>query len=218
MSTDKTVCIVGQGPSAKGQGRIIDSADIVVRLKAFWAHGAEDVGSKLDILAWYGCPIGWDHPDKPELRCEYWITQSTEQWFGKGPRQLERAIHAEFAKKTVGTSTFHQLPHKRWRELARALRGEYPSTGFVAVDMAMNILKPEKLILFGYDATHPDREGWADARDGSPWTTCGHPMAMEKWMIAQITMGSWCGNRCNTQLEWPHMPETTREELQEHCK
>ena len=59
------VCVVGNGPSAQGKGEIIDAADFVVRIKAFWCHGAEDAGSKIDALAWYGFPGGWEL--RPEL-------------------------------------------------------------------------------------------------------------------------------------------------------
>ena len=58
------LCIVGNGPTAASKGDLIDSADFVARIKAWWAHAAADSGTRCDATAWYGECFGWNEKPK----------------------------------------------------------------------------------------------------------------------------------------------------------
>ena len=199
------VSVVANGPSAAGKGKSIDNADKVVRIKAFWAHAAEDAGARTDAVAWFGDPYGWD--SRPaDLYCEHWYTHGPTQIMHNtvnGKRNLR-----EF-NKLADMQPIRWLTHEYWKRLAFRLK-LCPSTGFIAVAMAMKVFKPDVLKLFGFDSTVPEQPHYYDAR--TPYVDAGFPhmMLKEKLLFAKILDGSWLGQPCTTQLCWCAMPDLVR--------
>lgn len=199
------VCVVGNGPSARGHGREIDACDFVVRLKGWWAHAAEDAGSKIDAWVWFGdvqsLPSG-----RPHMICQHWYTHCPEQTAEQPQRSRMRwEVFRYFAD---GLPQW-QLPDGMWKQACDYLHGTHPSVGFIAVHMAMHLLRPESLLLAGFDSTTPDAPNYAPAR--VDWRrTFGHDFALEKQMFAAIRESRWMGDPTKTRLEWIGEPEYAR--------
>ncbi|MFA5618041.1 MAG: hypothetical protein WDK95_14475 [Syntrophorhabdaceae bacterium] len=200
------VAIVGNGPTAAGKGRYIDACDFVVRLKAFWMYGALNAGKRLNALCWYGVKSGWDNP--PEFRdVEFWITQEPRLFRS----ECERNPGNERMERIVNAAQFNVI---RWMptELfckSDAYIGRSPTTGFTAINMALHILQPREIQLFGFDATTRDGPNSDDARRRIPdeMYTEYHDMLAEKRVIAELFRGKWLGEPCKTTLVWHDMPE-----------
>lgn len=205
------LCIVGQGPSAKGRGREIDACDFVVRMKAFWAYGAEDAGDKISAWAWYGYagPKG-DAVPKEAIASrvpggtEHWFTHCRQQVIDNlktHPARFDDAIYAS------GGDPFHQLPDDLWGRAEQYL-DRHPSTGFVAICMALDRFPDAELVLYGFDSITPARPNFWDARGGVRHEgKLPHRVDLEKRAIAEIRDGTWLGRPTAATLTWPDMPE-----------
>lgn len=194
------LCIVGQGPTAKGHGKEIDACDKVVRIKTWWHAGATDTGSKWDVHAHYGDGF-WD--DRPEFHGEHWWTQTMCQ-VRRNPAGWSRL---SFVANRARYEPVRFAPDALW-DAAFARLQRHPSTGFMVVAMAMEIVEPSELVLFGFDGTTPDEPRmYNDARGGRVDTKCSHDLLAEKRAIAEILGGAWLGEPCRTKLYWPQMPE-----------
>ncbi|MHC4867290.1 MAG: hypothetical protein ACYTEX_24720 [Planctomycetota bacterium] len=202
------LCIVGQGPSAEGKYEEIDSCDFVVRIKSFWKHGADRAGRRLDALASYGDWGGWK--DAPSWVTggdhEYWLTQTVLQIKGHPNETAWQRL--EFVSQRLKLRCMRWLPVDLWRR-AEGRLGSHPSTGFVSVCMAMEIKRPDELVLYGFDSTLPGRPNYGDARHPDPNDRHSHDVLEEKRAIAEILRGTWLGKPTSTKLIWPDMPDLT---------
>jgi hypothetical protein len=197
------VCIVAHGPSAENKAGEIDACDFVVRMLGFKTNGALDQGVRTDALAHFA----WDQ-QQAECKCECWYTHCPEQLKVQGDvgqKRLKSLI------RVANMGCVRWLSDDLWRQLRNAL-GRHPSTGIVAVAMAMHVFQPATLVLYGYDSTTLDRPNYADARRPLPEKDCQRPphnMLAEKQLIARIGAGYWLGKECRTQLVWPDKPDLT---------
>ena len=206
------LCIVGLGPSAKGRGREIDACDFVVRMKAFWRCGAEDAGTKINAWAYYGY-TGSSGDGVPKEDIVHHVPRGTEHWFTHCRQQVQEhaATHQERldnARLAAGGDPFHQLPGYLWLRAKRHLNRD-PSTGFVAVCMALEYFTAE-LVLYGFDSTTTDKPNYWDARGGvteAELDNLPHHMDVEKRAIAEILGGKWLAQGTGATLTWPDMPE-----------
>lgn len=187
------LCVVGQGPSAKGRGREIDACDFVVRMKAFWRCGAEDAGEKIDAWAWLGGDAKVTADPPPRLLCEQWLTYCPQQMKAHEKR-------GELFTAATKGRVVRQLTGEAWSRMKRYLKSD-PSTGFVTVAMAMTAFSPEVLVLVGFDSTTPEKPNYYDARHKWP-TIAGHQFDREKQALAGIHDGTWLGEPTATTLEW----------------
>lgn len=207
------VCIVGNGPLAKGHGAEIDACDFVVRTTGWWKSGPGDVGEKLNAYAWFGASGQLPMPERyathpfehwftlPLSRCNpphephggFWqnvVTQSAMRpirWIGERIWQSEKE-----SLMAVSDSTAFEVP---------------PTTGFTAIDMAIRALNPAEIVLYGFDATLQDKNGWGD--NNPQWTKgCeAHDMYAEKLLIHKLAIeGVWLGEKCEVKVAWPHNP------------
>lgn len=198
------LCVVGNGPSAEDHGAEIDACDFVVRIKAWWAHGAKDAGKRCDALAHYGWGK-WQERPRPFMG-EHWITQPVAQM----------REHPDGWKRIEFISRIAELRPIRWvtgemRQAAIKFLKCHPSTGFIAVLMALAARSPDELWLYGFDSTTPQRPFYTDAR-GTPLSASflnnpPHDLLAEKRAITQILHGQWLGKPTQTKLIWPDMPE-----------
>jgi hypothetical protein len=192
------VAVVGLGPSAEGQGEIIDSYDFVVRTKAFWAYGAKEAGTKTDAIVLFGDLMS-RQVEWPQLKCEFWCSHC--------PKQYESNAY-EFVVTKANYNPMRILCTADWKRLDDILK-KHPSTGMVAVFMAMKILSPSVLGLYGFDSTTPDRPNYWHARGtrDKPPEHLWHDVLKEKRLLAEIAQGTWLGEKTETVLIWPDKPD-----------
>ncbi len=201
------MCIVGNGPSAEGRGREIDGCDFVVRVNAWWRYAAEDAGSRIDAVAWFGADQDlWSRA--PKLACEHWRTWCLEQYESVPGRR-------EYFDKVAAGRKVYPLCDADWKAVHDYLH-RHPSTGFIAIAMAINRWPHCELYLYGFDSTTPDRPNYWDAR-GRPGSSTPHDMVREKRAIAGLIPGrrvKWInrtGQRCNSSSpRWLGQPSTVK--------
>ena len=195
------VCVVGSGPSAEGQGEIIDACDFVVRVKSWWAHGAENAGEKVDAWAWFGADRDTAMPI-PKMDCEHWFTICSAQY----PDWPELDTQLEAFSRESHDHTRQYLSNEAWRQ-ARDYFGGPLSMGFIAVVMALDVLfKPHRLLLIGFDSTTPDKPGFNNARrDTHDAETLDYQK--EKQVLAELHQGLWLGQPIGITLEWIGEPD-----------
>jgi hypothetical protein len=183
-------------------GDEIDAHDIVVRMKAYWLHGAENCGTKLSVWATYpDLHAGVTPPSEPD---ELWITHC--------PGQIRRAGREEglvdIRRRHLGSNAM-QLEDTDWHACFARL-GKHPSTGFVTGAMAIRSYPTCELSLYGFDSTTPDRDDFWDARrpygGGDERTALHHGIMNEKRELAKIAQGLWLGEPCEVTLNWPCKP------------
>ena len=204
------VCIVGNGPSAEGHGAEIDACDFVIRIKAFWAFGAENAGERLDAVAWFGTQEEvWR--EGPVLTCNHWRTWSDEQYVFNCNGWPARRVFFEYWTQQTAESIV-RLPHPVWERLAIWL-GSHPSTGIVAVAMALHFLDVSELVLYGFDSTTLDRPNFHDARPPENPEINVHDTLEEKRAIARIATGRWLNASTTVKLTWPDKPEMNDEDI-----
>lgn len=139
------VCIVGHGPSLilANKGELIDSHDVVVRLKGSTkVLGTQDYGSRVDHLCastevmgtFFDVPAGsfWGYPKK-------------------GDYAFDSAVRAIM---DLGAPVM--IPLKlcnHWNEVFRGMGGSHPnvSTGMAAIIIAAHYYEPEVIKLAGFD-------------------------------------------------------------------
>jgi hypothetical protein len=194
------VCVVGSGPTAEGKGDEIDACDFVVRLKAFWLQSAADAGERIDAWATYGHVR---YPSELTQPRETWITQPLSRYAAHTDGE---ARCATLANDMMGQRV-RWLRGAQWREIEH-YTGLHPSTGLVAIHMALCELRPTWLLLYGFDATTPDRPNFVHARvePGVPGPEVKHDFLREKQTIARLGAAEWLGKPCNVRLAWPDMP------------
>ena len=197
------VCVVGSGPTAQGKGKLIDACDFVVRLKRFWLEGATDVGYSCNAIASYDYPIEMTVFTK-WANAEFWITQT--------PQQLLATHDADWLEMfTVrhGLGVIRWLSGLSWTEITSAL-GHHPSTGFVAICMAMELLTPDVLTIVGFDQLTPANPNFHCARRKITPAQCAkpnHDFVAEKRGIAELEESKWLGKECHTKLVWSDKPD-----------
>lgn len=220
------VCVVGQGPSAAGCGGEIDACDFVVRLRSYWTAGAEDAGSKISAHAYFGWWGGEEDPTGPD--CEQWFTHCPQQLINHLCDDVTKALHGKpepsqcglalrrlgFFVKTAGHRRVFVLGDDLWHQM-RDYLGSHPSTGFVAVAMALSRFPRCRLMLRGFDSTMPQRANYWDARQDQEHATLAHNMLAEKRALAEIDDRQWLGFPIHARLDWTNRPDLGSEEQPE---
>lgn len=204
------ICVVGNGPSAKGHGAEIDACDFVVRIKAFWDFGAVDTGSKVNAIAWFGAQrkAWWDRDLSNGVPpCEHWRNWCNKQ-YEESPLPWMRA-KAFFDYITCGLSVA-TVSECQWMRAVRYL-DRHPSTGFVAIVMVLDRWPTCKLLLTGFDATIAGRRDYYDARHRKHSDPIIHDMVAEKRAIAELFDGTWLGEPSEASLTWLDMPEIPKD-------
>lgn len=195
------VCVVGNGPSAEGRGAEIDACDFVVRIKAWWRHGAADAGTRIDAWAWYGCKRGLTYI--PPFRCQNWFTHCPKQTQSHGSK-IRRARRKSFLEHSSEQRT-QFLTDVQWQTM-RSFTGKHPSTGMVAVFMAIERFPDCNLHLYGFDSTRLDQPNFFDARRPDLTPKDPHCQQREKTVFRRINTGMWLNNPTKVTLTWPDMP------------
>lgn len=194
------VAVVGNGPSAIGCGAEIDACDFVVRCRSFWDR-TKDVGEKTNAVGWFG---SWeDDPFRP-IDGEHWFTHCAKQvgWLPCGGDGVERL--GRFFDASVGKDR-RMLSDASWEKAVKFL-GSHPSTGFIVVQMAMELLKPDELHLFGYDGSF----GTFGHGAGDPIPLDqqnSHDMVSEKMALMDMLDGTFLGEQIQCKVKWHNPPD-----------
>lgn len=139
------ICIVGHGPSLKGQslGERIDSYDIVVRLKGCSkVLGTPDYGGRADHLC-----------ASTEIMGTFFDVQAGSFWgYPKnGDYNFDRAV-----KVIMDLGAPVMIPLKlcnHWNQIFRDMGGKHPnvSTGTASIIIAAHYYEPMSITLAGFD-------------------------------------------------------------------
>ena len=169
----KTVCVIGNSADVLGSGLgpEVDKCDIVIRCNDFVIGDYKnDVGTKTTIACTNFSPANkvWNKKDFPTSptrdiaeKCEIWAVRPYDISLDPHlPYRVERCIswlgHANIVYPTV----------EQWN---RALRNSYvgfwrpqPSTGLIAIEMAIDHFKDCKIYLHGFDFNPVEKTHYFD--------------------------------------------------------
>ena len=202
------MAIVGNGPSAEGKADEIDGYEFVVRLRDWWRCAAEHAGDKISAHAYF---CWWDNwQADPHKGFEHWFTWCPEQLEHAGSLGWQRLA---FFNRRAGGGRVRWLTNARWNQLRGAL-GDHPSTGIVAVTMAIDRFRsvPIELGLYGFDSTTPERPNFFDAREANKVQNeqyqVTHNILAEKRLLADLQgRGEWINGKRDIKVTWPDKPE-----------
>lgn len=199
------LALVGNGPSAADRGPHIDAHDFVVRFNAFPVVGARGAGTKLSAWCWFG-----NHTSSELLAAP--PTGDYEVWASLPPSKC-----LPYSKTPVGDvrrvidwaygRAIRWVGEDQWHDEEAHLQAS-PTTGFTAVTMALDLLAPESITLYGFDATVKGAPGYQDARPSEHlvWSE-GHSYEREKLALVELRdKGHWLGQPVKTKLFWPCCP------------
>lgn len=159
LKSGGSVVVVGHGPSLKGarQGEKIDACDVVVRLKNCSMLLAEkrSYGTKTDVM----CSSTEVLAYLPKVKAkEYWGYPKKGFYNHASVWQLERKVVPEGGVVVIPIEVCDL-----WNGFFRELGAKHPnvSTGMAAVLIALDRLRPSKLVLAGFDKVlNPGSEGY----------------------------------------------------------
>jgi len=196
-----TAAVIGGGPGMmqeKGLGKLIDSFDDVIRVNWYRIKGYEEfVGTRVDYWVTDLRPLKHEAP--PE-----YLEQIKEVWvypFYEFSPETQRG-HVKFCPDTKIVSsknfylwTYSFIPGKRW-----------PTNGFGALMYTLTRLKPDKLLLAGFDTLlDPTAEykyyyGGTGIGFGGKEEHSNHSLEDECRVFAELTLGGykseWRRNGC----------------------
>lgn len=183
--SDKTVVIVGHGPSLKGAGLgvAIDGFDCVVRLKNSYMLLAEphDFGRKTDVM----CSSTEVLPTLTKVKAkEYWGYPKKGEYNKKAVMWLQREV--EPARVFVPLEECNL-----WNAAFLELGGRHPnvSTGLGALVIALSRRRPRVIHLAGFDKVwEPEIEGYKSTVP-TPWNDGGNKDTGHDWSTEKKLLG-----------------------------
>jgi hypothetical protein len=181
------VCIVGHGPSLRTAklGKEIDACDLVVRLKncGYLLAEPQNYGRRTDVM----CSSTEVLYNLPKIKAsEYWGWPKKGEYSPARVKRLERIVKPAPVKiplqaAMLWTAVFHELGGKH----------KHLSTGLGAIVCALELKRPEKIYLAGFDKViNPETEGYQSTvptlwnKEGKADT--GHDWAKEKELLGYL--------------------------------
>jgi len=200
------IAVIGNGPSANGQGKHIDACDMVVRAGQYThAFPRNEAGKKTTAWCWPG--FAKMNKYVPQGKMEHWFSVPVA-WDKKKSRLTNARMMAKCRKsKLVENPMGHYLALRHALELLSERRGLFPpTTGIIAIQMAMDF-QPDQLLLAGFDVTKKDTKECHYA-DGRVWKFGpGHDLLAEKKLLARLQdKGKWLGLEVKTKVTWIGRP------------
>jgi hypothetical protein len=197
------LCVVGNGWSPIGHGPWIDGHDFVVRCTSCVTAHKRRAGWKTSAWAWFGNASLW--PGVYQVPGD-----ASESWFVL-PRSGKR-FHSEAYAYAQKLSANHGMRFRAIHEpifsLAKSVLKIQPSTGFLAILMALHVMHPAKMTVIGMDATLPTKPGWDEPNPVRKWKTdgrrvFGHNFVREKELLAASIAAKRFGPMFwETDIEW----------------
>jgi len=202
------IAVVGNGASARNYAPEIDGADFVVRMTEGHIAHRFCSGSRVDAYAWYGHELHAMMPLRfmAEAR-EFWHTVPSERPHGRPEVARDRI---KTVLRHLGGRTLRVISQAEYDALTAELAEQYmdaksPSTGLVTLHMAL-ARAPDRVDLYGYDATTRGQPGWGNEAIGWP-DKDPHPFLAEKRMIRDLVQtGKWL-RKPAPPVAWHAMPE-----------
>jgi hypothetical protein len=181
--SDKSVCIVGHGPSLKGAGlgSRIDSFDCVVRLKNCYMLLAEygDYGRKTDVM----CSSTEVLPTLPKVKAkEYWGYPKKGQYNKASVQWLQRQV--------AGRVRVPLEACEKWNQFFRDMGAKHPnvSTGMGALIIALDLRRPKSVTLAGFDKVFdPSIDGYQSTVP-TPWNDGGNKDTGHDWEAERVLL------------------------------
>ncbi len=183
--SDRSVVIVGHGPSLKGAGlgKQIDSFDCVVRLKNCYMLLAEygDFGRRTDVM----CSSTEVLHVLPKIKArEYWGYPKRGSYNRSLVKWLERQVSGRI-----------RVPLEvceKWNRFFRDMGGRHPnvSTGLGALIICLELRRPEEVTLAGFDKVwEPSIEGYQSTVP-TPWNDGGQKDTGHDWEAEHVLLQS----------------------------
>lgn len=177
------VTVIGHGESPKGcgWGKKIDE-NVVIRLKCPNWQNAEDYGRRLDYCV-SSTETMMVMLDEPRIPKQYWCQPKRGSW--------NKHTETSFKARAKAEVRICLDIHLRWNPIFRSIStktfeecGNH-SIGMAAITYACEFLKPQTILLVGFDnMLDPDRMDYFKANKGK-WTT-RHDWHAEKKMLPMI--------------------------------
>lgn len=183
--SDKSVVIVGHGPSLKGSclGKRIDAFDCVVRLKNCYMLLAEhaDYGKKTDVM----CSSTEVLHTLPKVKAkEYWGYPKKGDYNRASVKWLERQVSGRVKVPLEACNA--------WNAFFRQMGGQHPnvSTGLGALIIALELRRPRVVHLAGFDKVwSPETEGYQSTVP-TPWNDGGNKDTGHDWAAEHVLLQS----------------------------
>lgn len=204
----RTIAVVGNGSSAAEHPELIDAQDFVVRVNTWYKHFPGFCAGKRHD-AWALWPPAWNSNilEAPAGEYEVWLTT---------PVNLRDMMLTEALARHKFRVVDHWTYEAAWKALEadREKHGPsansyaaWPSSGFVALAMALR-LGAEEVLITGFDATVSSAPGWGDHKEHYPWAKVqGHDYAAEKRLIGQLeSSGRWGSGLVAGKVRWEKLP------------
>lgn len=173
------IVIVGNGTGVLGKerGLFINSCDIVIRCNTYQIKGYEKhVGTKTDILAAISAGAGGRvlsrNFDKNQM------SNIKEVWFSR-PKSLSDKNHVRFIKKYITNHKIEYVSKVLFDLVLEKSKTKYPSTGFIAIAMAINKFK-YPIYITGFDNFETNHYFNKSKKIGG-----SHPSKIEKELMDQ---------------------------------
>jgi hypothetical protein len=208
------VAVIGNGPSGNNQGELIDACDFVVRIQLWKKTGPVAAGNKTNAVVGFNKNT-IEFPDAPNTSFEVWchIPFSLLPYKPGAYVDVNLLELIEFVSNPLVAFRFSPLwgciKAIKYLEDNRVKPDRpYLSSGLATITMALSVLKPDELHIWGFDAMKA--EGLVQY--GSSVQDFGanslHDYAAEKKMLTEFEdKGLWCGESINTKLIWHGRPE-----------
>ncbi|XP_036001449.1 CMP-N-acetylneuraminate-beta-galactosamide-alpha-2,3-sialyltransferase 1-like isoform X1 [Fundulus heteroclitus] len=187
----RTCAVVGNSVNLKGSryGPLIDFQDVVIRMNAAPVKDYErDVGTKTTHRVMYPeSAVDLDNSTHLVLfpfkiqDLEWVIKAFTTGFFGRSYAPLKSKIKAKRDLVMVINPAFMKYVHEIWLEK----KGDYPSTGFMALILALQIC--DEVHVFGYGADHDGNwSHYFEKLKSKSFKTGPHPGQHEYALIQQL--------------------------------
>jgi hypothetical protein len=189
---------VGNGPSAAKHAAEIDTFEFVVRMSA-WVRYFPKWGAGRKCSAWASPCYPKDKKQIPPGKgYEVWMT-CPKEWH-KGNARYRHAERIAAPRRGL----IRVCPLGKYMALRQALRISTkkslpPSTGILAISMALGIPEIGRITLFGFDAGAQGVYRYSNGRKGRMGL---HPFAAEARVIDELAQGVWLGERAPKSVEW----------------
>jgi len=212
-SITRSLAIVGNGPSAAGQGQLIDACDDVLRINAWKTRGAPDSGTRIDIVL--GFNTGVEEPPLDQYPgCEFWVQVWNPEAFSlQDPAHIFRIAHGRWihAISKELSDACDQWVRDTYEQYGKDDVGTLPTAGYKAIVMAIREGSWSELHLFGFDAvgSTPQQMNDGYGRE-NPYNQVPHAVLTQKRMFAALAdRGEWPDPLAPhiPRLVWHNRPE-----------
>lgn len=190
--------LVGNGPSAGRYGEEIDRTEFVVRMSN-WIHYFPDWSAGRKCSAWAGPFYPKDNKQVPPGRgWEMWMTCPLE-WH-KGKKRFRNAERIAAPRGSI-IRVCPLAAYTRLRQHLQSSAGRSlpPSTGILAVAMALPLAEFSRITLYGFDAGLSNACRYANGRKGRFNL---HPFAAEAMLLGGLENGTWMGDPVSKEVVW----------------